>query len=68
MLVLIMPDSWPSDVVEVEHANASMALPSVNKGSKGSTVEPHLTVTSLVRKPPHYSHPGSVPICILRCK
>ena len=25
------------------------------------TVEPHLMVTSLVRKPPHYSHPGSVP-------
>ena len=26
-----------------------------------STVEPHLTVTSVVRKPPNYSHPGSVP-------
>ena len=32
------------------------------------TVEPHLTVTSLVRKPPHYSHPGSVPNCIPQCK
>ena len=28
---------------------------------KYGTVEPHLTVTSLVRKPPNYSHPGSVP-------
>ena len=33
-----------------------------------SSVEPHLTVTSLVRKPPHYSHPGSVPNCIPQCK
>ena len=33
-----------------------------------TTVEPHLTVTSLVRKPPHYSHPGSVPSCIPQCK
>ena len=32
------------------------------------TVEPHLTVTSLVRKPPHYSHRGSVPNCIPQCK
>ena len=29
-----------------------------------NTVEPHLTATSLVRKPPHYSHRGSVPNCI----
>ena len=33
-----------------------------------STVEPHLTVTSLVRKPPNYSHPGSVPNYIPQCK
>ena len=33
-----------------------------------NTVEPHLTVTSLVRKPPHYSHRGSVPNCIPQCK
>ena len=32
------------------------------------TVEPHLTVTSLVRKPPNYSHPGSVPNCIPQLK
>ena len=32
------------------------------------TVEPCLTVTSLVRKPPHYSHRGSVPNCIQQCK
>ena len=31
-------------------------------------VEPHLTVTSLVRKPPHYSHRGSVPNRIPQCK
>ena len=31
-------------------------------------VEPHLTVTSLVRKPPDYSHPGPVPSCIPQCK
>ena len=30
-------------------------------GLRRYTVETHLTVTSLVRKPPHYSHPGSVP-------
>ena len=33
-----------------------------------NTVEPHLTVTSLVRKPPNYSHPGSLPNCIPQCK
>ena len=31
-------------------------------------MEPHLTVTSLVRKPPNYSHPGSVPNYIPQCK
>ena len=33
-----------------------------------TTVVPHLTVTSLVRKPPNYSHPGSVPNYIPQCK
>ena len=33
-----------------------------------STVEPHLTVTSLVRSPHHYGHPCSVPNCIPQCK
>ena len=33
----------------------------------GPTVEHHLTVTSLVRKNPNYSHPGSVPNCIPQC-
>ena len=33
-----------------------------------NTVDPHLTVTSLVRKPPDYSHPGSVPNYIPQCK
>ena len=33
-----------------------------------TTVEPHLTVTSLVRSPHHCSHPCSVPYCILQCK
>ena len=32
------------------------------------TVEPHLTVTSLVRKPPHYRCSGSVPNCFHQCK
>ena len=35
---------------------------------KRNTVEPRLTVTSLVRSPHNYGHPGSVPICILQCK
>ena len=33
-----------------------------------STVEPHLTATSLVRSPHHYGHPCSVPNCIPQCK
>ena len=32
------------------------------------TVEPRLTVTSLVRSPHHYGHPCSVPYCIPQCK
>ena len=32
------------------------------------TVEPRLTVTSLVRSPHHYGHPGSVPNCIPQCR
>ena len=39
----------------------------VASGIKMYTVEPRLAVTSLVRKPPHYSHRG-VPNCISQCK
>ena len=31
-------------------------------------MEPRLTVTSLVKSPHHYGHPGSVPYCIPQCK